>query len=564
MNLQILEDTRNERDLGVYIDEELKFHDHVSKAVAKASRLLGLIRATFTFLDNVAMPRLFTIMVRPHLEYECVVILSVLLTATLCQDFLSTELKQEILDHKANVDRIINYVLRGPGKHQAMRRLENLTDDFGPRSTGSEALDYAIDYVIDNLIQEGFTNVAGEDVTAPKWTRNEEELFMIKPRYHRLSLMSLGSSVGTNGVLEREVIVVRNFDELDAKANENSDIFKDKIVLYNQIWITYPETVQYRVSGAWRAAKYGAVAALVSSVTDFSLYTPHTGIQIYNPNVTDIPVATITVEDANQMQRYYDKGVKIVVKLNMTCKNHGDIITRNVVAELGGSSKPNEVVIFGGHIDSWDVGYGVMDDGGGVAITWQALNILKELNLIPKRTLRAVFWTSEEIGLVGAKQYYQRHKDENGNISLVMESDYGTFKPFGVGFTGSDTARAIIKEIVAMLETINTTGVDTTGESPDTDMWIAAGVPGVNLWNANDKYFYYHHSNGDSIIMQNPDDLDLCVIVWTVVAYVVANLEDKLPRLDITSTASLIMTHNDTRILFIVGLLSLCILKRLR
>lgn len=490
-------------------------------------------------------------------------VLTNLIAGMLTQD-LSQELKQEIHSHQGDVDQIVNYVLNGSAKYQAMRRLENFTDQFGPRIVGSQALEEATDYLIDNLKQEGFSNVAGEDVTAEKWVRNNESLYMIQPIYHQLALMSLGSSVGTNGDLEKEVIVVRDFNELDEKANKDPNVFKDKIVLYNEKWTSYPETVQYRTSGAWRAARHGAVAVLLRSVTGFSIYSPHTGIQRYNPNVTNIPVAAITVEDAQQMQRYYDKGIKIVVKLNMSCQNLGNITTRNVVAELKGSLKPNEVVLFGGHTDSWDVGYGVMDDGGGVAITWQALNILKELQLTPKRTLRAVFWTAEEIGLIGAEQYYDRHKNESDNISLVMESDYGTFKPFGVGFSGTSTARAIIKEIVAMLDVIHTTGVDVSGESPDTDIWISAGVPGVNLWNANDKYFYFHHSNGDSVTMQDPDDLDLCVIVWTVVAYVVANLENKLPRQELIDNVNSVLAGNGSRTSIIVCLLCVFALKRLR
>ena len=189
-----------------------------------------------------------------------------------------------------------------------------------------------------------------------------------------------------------------------------------------------------------------------------------------------------------------------------------------------------QVVLVSGHLDSWDVGQGAMDDGGGAFISWQALSVIRQLNLKPKRTMRMVLWTGEEEGLLGAQQYYNRHKANAGNFSLVMESDIGTFTPLGITFKGSEKAAAIMKEVMALLEPIKASKLTLTDVGGDIVFWVREGVPGGSLDNANSKYFYFHHSNGDTMTVEDPDTLDLCAAVWTVVAYIVADLDDMLPR----------------------------------
>ena len=189
-----------------------------------------------------------------------------------------------------------------------------------------------------------------------------------------------------------------------------------------------------------------------------------------------------------------------------------------------------QVVLVSGHLDSWDVGQGAMDDGGGAFISWQALSVIRQLNLKPKRTMRMVLWTGEEEGLIGAQQYYNRHKANAGNFSLVMESDIGTFTPKGITFKGSEKAVAIMKEVMAFLEPVNASKLTLANVGGDIVFWVRDGVPGGSLDNANSKYFYFHHSNGDTMTVEDPDTLDLCAAVWTVVAYTVADLDDILPR----------------------------------
>ncbi|NXK26430.1 CBPQ Carboxypeptidase, partial [Arenaria interpres] len=189
-----------------------------------------------------------------------------------------------------------------------------------------------------------------------------------------------------------------------------------------------------------------------------------------------------------------------------------------------------QIVLVSGHLDSWDVGQGAMDDGGGAFISWEALSIIKDLGLRPKRTLRLVLWTAEEQGGIGAEQYYQLHKENISNFDIVMESDEGTFKPSGLGFTGNARARDIVKEIMALLQPINVTNVYDNADGTDIDYWMRDGVPGASLRDDLSKYFWFHHSQGDTMTVQDPNQMNLCAAVWTVVSYVIADMEEMLPR----------------------------------
>lgn len=214
----------------------------------------------------------------------------------------------------------------------------------------------------------------------------------------------------------------------------------------------------------------------------------------------------------------------------MQAQNNGNMPGHNVVAEIVGSTYPEETVLVSGHLDSWDVGQGAMDDGGGMAISWSVLTALARLGLRPKRTIRFVAWSCEELGGIGADQYYEAHIDEVPTMSLVMESDLGVFHPLGIEFTGSTAAAQIMAGIGQLLAPINATEVTGGGEGTDIDPWMQAGVPGASLANENEKYFYFHHSYGDTITVLDKDDVDLCAATWAVTAYSVANLDSLLPR----------------------------------
>ncbi|XP_023211516.1 carboxypeptidase Q-like [Centruroides sculpturatus] len=215
----------------------------------------------------------------------------------------------------------------------------------------------------------------------------------------------------------------------------------------------------------------------------------------------------------------------------MSAKNLPPVKSRNTIVEMKGQTFPQQIVLVSGHLDSWDVGEGAMDDGAGAFISWRVLDILTRLKLKPKRTLRAVLWTGEEEGLFGAITHLNNNKKNLKNFSVVMESDIGTFKPLGLTYSGNNTiAQCIMQEILKLMSPINATQLNLMEEGSDTTVFMNAGVPGISLVNANEKYFYFHHSNGDTMTVEDPENLDLCTALWTASAYVLADIQEMLPR----------------------------------
>lgn len=410
---------------------------------------------------------------------------------------------------------------------------ENLTymgDTFGPRLSGSENLELAIDWIVEEMRKDGFDKVWTQPVKVPHWVRGNESATLISPRVKDLPMLGLGGSIGTpEEGITGEVLVVKSFDELEQRSEE----VQGKIVLFNAKFTTYGQTVSYRVNGASRAAKHGAIASLIASVASYSMQTPHTGVMRYADDIPKIPHAAITVEDALLMQRISDRGDKLEVTLKMEAKTLPDADSRNVVAEITGSEFPEEIIVLGGHIDSWDVGTGMMDDGGGSIASWQALKLIKQLGLTPKRTIRVVLWTNEENGLAGGNEYKRWVEEDEKSLEkhvLAMESDGGVFDPIGFGFTGSDEAFDILTEIGTALHDIESGVVSKGGGGADIGPLMRAGVPGMGLEVDEEKYFWFHHTDADTIDKLNIDDFNECVATMAVFAFGVADLEETLPR----------------------------------
>ncbi|CAG2105142.1 unnamed protein product [Medioppia subpectinata] len=437
-------------------------------------------------------------------------------------------LRERIANISTDVQKIIDYVVNGADRGVTYNELAKFVDTFGSRLVGTKNLENAIDYMLDLLKTEGHDNVHGEPCAVPVWTRGKEWAQMNSPRVKPLNILGLGYSVGTNGtVLTGEVVVVKTFDELKNRSNE----VKGKFVVYNFDFKGYGESVEYRGRGASEAAKYGAIAALVRSVTPLSINSPHTGMQSYASGVVKIPAVSITVEDAELFGRLAARGVKVNVSLYMEARMEAEGTSRNTVSEIKGTDKPDEVVLVSGHLDSWDVGQGAMDDGGGAFISWRALSVIKKLGLKPKRTLRSVLWTGEEMGLIGVQNYAKEHASELSKMSIAMESDIGTFTPFGISFSGTNTtAQCIVNEVLKALNPINATHMSLGKDGSDIDFLMAAGVPGSSLDNRHETYFYYHHSNGDTMTVEDSHQLDLCTAVWAATSYAFAALDDMLPR----------------------------------
>ena len=409
-------------------------------------------------------------------------------------------------------------------------RLTYMTDTFGPRFSGSENLEQSIDWIVEEMKADGFDKVWKQPVKVPHWVRGKESATLNIPLERDLPMLGLGGSVGTpvEGITA-EVLVVKSFEELEARSDE----VKGKIVLFNAKFTTYGQTVQYRVNGASEAAKHGAVASIIASVASYSIQTPHTGVMRYAEGIEKIPHAAITVEDALLMQRFADRGVKLEVTLKMEAQTLPDADSHNVIAEITGSEYPDEIIVLGGHIDSWDVGTGAMDDGGGCVAAWEALRLIKELGLEPKRTIRVVLWTNEENGLAGANEYRRWVEEEEKSLDnhiLAMESDAGVFDPIGFGFSGSDEAYEMLVQIGALLEPVEAAEVRKGGGGADIGPLMQGGVPGMGLNVDGEKYFWFHHTDADTIDKLNIEDFNECVATMAMHAFVVADMEQRLPR----------------------------------
>lgn len=409
----------------------------------------------------------------------------------------------------------------------AFERLTYFCDKFGPRFSGTVNLEDSIDWALAEMKKDGLENVRGEEVLVPRWVRGEESLELLQPRRQKLKMLGLGGSVGTpaKGIIG-EVLVVSDFEDLKKQGNKA----RGKIVLFNRPFTDYDSTVIYRTRGAMEAAKAEAIASLVRSVTPFSLYTPHTGNMRYTNGVPKIPHAAITVEDAEMLHRMQKRGEKIVVQLKMEAETLPDVMSRNVIGEIRGREKPGEVVIVSGHIDSWDVGQGAMDDAGGCVAAWEAVRLMHKLGMKPRRTIRVVLWTNEENGIAGAKAYREKHQKELATHVLAIESDEGVFKPRGFAFSGSDAARQYIKQIGKILETIQAGEIFPEAGGADVSRLQPDGVPIMDLRVDPTKYFWYHHTEADTMDKLDVKDFNLCVAAMAVMSYIVADMPEALPR----------------------------------
>ena len=428
--------------------------------------------------------------------------------------------------YRADADRLIDAALRDSA---AYRRIAEMVDRFGARFSGSSNLERAIDWTIAEMRRDGLENVRGEPVMVPHWVRGRESATLVRPRTQRLHMLGLGGSVGTPAAgITAEVLVVGSFDELTRRAAEA----KGKIVLFDVPFTTYGQTVRYRGGCADSAARAGAVACLIRSVASFSMQTPHTGSLRYDTTTRAkrVPAAALSVEDAMMLRRLAERGERPTVTLTMGARTLPDVRSRNVVAEIAGRERPDEIVVLGGHIDSWDVGTGAMDDAGGVVAAWEAVRLMKVLSLRPRRTVRVVAWTNEENGLRGGTGYRDAHASEVDKHVLAMESDAGVFAPTGFGFTGSDSAYGIVREVGRLLQRIRAETVTRGGGGADIGPLQQLGVPVMGLSVDGSRYFWYHHSDADTIDKLDPREVALCVATLAVMAYVVAELPEPLPR----------------------------------
>lgn len=410
----------------------------------------------------------------------------------------------------------------------AWQRLAELTDTFGSRFSGSENLERAIEWAVATMKADGLENVRTEAVMVPRWIRGHESAELIDPPGHEVAMLGLGGTVATpHGGLEAEVVPVASFDDLRAR---QADV-RGRIVLFDVPFTTYAETVTYRTGAARAAAQYGAVAVLVRSIGPMGLRTPHTGTVTYTPGVPEIPAAAIAGEDANQIVRLTSRGRRVRMRLVTSGRTEPDVESANVVAEIRGRERPDEIVLLGGHFDSWDVGTGASDDAVGCIVTWEAARLMKKLGIRPRRTVRVVLWANEENGLRGANAYAARYASDAANHVFALESDSGVLAPAALGFTGSPSARAMMMQIATLLEPIGMSAVAAGGGGADIGPIAHAGnVPTMAYLGDAARFFAFHHTAADTIERITPDEVSKAAAAIAAVTYAVAEMPERLPR----------------------------------
>jgi carboxypeptidase Q len=410
----------------------------------------------------------------------------------------------------------------------AWQRLAELTDTYGSRFSGSDNLQRAIHWAVETMKADGLEQVRTEPVMVPKWVRGYESAEIVDPPRHPIVMLGLGGTVATppEGI-EAEVLPVSSFDDLRMRQTEA----RGRIVLFDVPFTTYTESVTYRTSGPRIAAQYGAVAALVRSIGPIGLRTPHTGSVSYLPGQPRIPAASVSVEDANRIVRLTQRGRRVRVRLVTSGRTEADVESANVVAEIRGREFPEEIVLLGGHLDSWDVGTGASDDGAGSIVTWEAVRLMKQLGIRPRRTVRVVLFANEENGVRGANAYAQRYLASAADHVFALEADSGVLEPATLGFSGSTAARAVMQQVASLLAPIGMSDLAAGGGGADIGPIAQAGhAPTMAYLGDSTRYFAFHHTAADTIERVTPQEVSRAVAAIAVVAYAVAEMPERLPR----------------------------------
>lgn len=419
----------------------------------------------------------------------------------------------------------------------AWDKLLELCDGIGHRLSGSPELEQAVKWAEAKMAEEGM-EASTEEVMVPAWIRGHQKATLLNPVRRPLNILTLGRSVGTpDGAITADVLVVSSWDELEARKDE----VEGKIVLYDVPFTTYGKTVDYRGNGANAASKHGAVGVLVRSVTSHSLDTPHTGaMRPYEKGLKAIPAAAVTIEEAELMHRLQDAGQTPRVTLDLGAQTVDDRPSANVIGEIKGRSLPDEIVVMGCHLDSWDVGQGAQDDGAGCVAAMEAGRLIAGLDVAPARTVRVVLFTNEENGLAGGTAYAEAHAGET--IVAAMEMDTGAGEPQGwrvdVRRGDEENASALQQDAIAtleplrqMLEPVGGHELVPSFSGADIGPLVEQGVLGLGLKQDTTGYWPIHHTRADTIDKIDPDALKRNVAMMAVTAWWLAeSAEPVLPN----------------------------------
>ena len=406
--------------------------------------------------------------------------------------------------------------------------LESLTTEVGPRLGGSDAEARARDWGVAKLKAMGFKNVRIETFDMPYWSRIREEAAIVAPFPQNLHVTALGNSVATppDGV-EGEVVRFATLGDLRRAPTEGLEgkiVFVDEPMTRTQDGSGYGVAVAKRSGAAQEAGKRGAAAAIIRSVGTDSHRNPHTGNMGYGDAPVKVPTAALSNPDADQLARALERADGPVrVRLTLDVETREQTTSGNVIGEIPGET--DELIVIGGHLDSWDLGTGAIDDGAGVAITMAAAKLIDEMKGTPKRTIRVVLWGAEEVGLLGARAYAEAHKDALDKHVLAAESDFGAGRIWKIQtrFGAEDLGKGAL-----MAEALRPLGVgpgdNEASGGPDVSPLRQLGVPIVTLNQDGWDYFDLHHTPDDTLDKVDPADLRQNVAAWATMLYLASEL----------------------------------------
>ncbi|HUP05494.1 MAG TPA: M20/M25/M40 family metallo-hydrolase [Bryobacteraceae bacterium] len=411
--------------------------------------------------------------------------------------------------------------------HEGYDRLAYLCYRIGNRLSGSPGLERAIAWSVGQMKAAGLSNVRTIPVKVPHWVRGAESAQLVEPENRPLHMLGLGMSVPTPpGGVTAAVITVNSFDEL---SKLGADKVRGKMVLFNEPYQGYAISSAYRFNGPSQAAALGAVAVLVRSVTPLAMQVPHTGTLRYAAGAPEIPAAAISPEDAMMIARFCAEGTPVSVRLEMADQMLPDADSANVIGEIPGSEHPEQIVVMGGHIDSWDVGEGAQDDGAAIMASLEAVALMKKLSLQPRRTLRVAFWVNEENGSRGGEAYRAWAGDQVKNHVAAIEMDGGAETPVGFGAAQVNASGlALLRQIGKLLDPIGAGAIDTNGGGEDIRPLMNYGVPGIAEHASGANYFNWHHTEADTLDKVDPEDFRKSVAALAVMSYVIADMPGKL------------------------------------
>jgi hypothetical protein len=444
-------------------------------------------------------------------------------------------------DQLSVMERLRDAAVKDP---YAFNQLRHLTDNIGPRISGSPQAGQAVEYVAAEMRALG-AEVTLEKAMVPHWVRGLETAEVVAwpgqtpGTTQKVVLTALGGSVATPAEgLTAEVVVVDDWKQLSALPPGS---VKGKILLFNHKFDkelaaqgngldAYVGGVVYRGAGPIAAGGLGAAAVLVRSVGGADYRLPHTGMTAYANGVPKIPAAAVTAEDADLLKDLASQG-PVKLHLTLTPQTLPDAESYNVIADWKGTEHPEQVVIVSGHLDSWDLGTGAIDDGAGVVVSMQVIHVLHDLGIHPRRTVRFIAWMSEEEGSEGAAQYMVDHKDEFANHIGAIESDLGCDHPTGIFYAGKPALGPWLRPVSQVLNAI---GAETNVAAPETGEDIAGltekGVPSFAPVQDNRFYFNYHHTAADTFDKVDAKHLNENAAVMTVLAYALADSAEPAPR----------------------------------